>query len=89
MISVVRVGARRARRLALVLGTGAMLGAFGGATPASAQGAWCAYYGTGGASNCGFYTYEQCRAAISGIGGKCLPSPWVEREPRRKDRRAY
>jgi hypothetical protein len=36
---------------------------------------WCAQYGgggeTGGGRNCGFWTYEQCRAAISGMGGYC------------------
>jgi uncharacterized protein DUF3551 len=32
---------------------------------------WCAR-GTG-ADNCGFFSYEQCRANIAGIGGKCVP----------------
>ena len=34
---------------------------------------WCARYGgdMGGASNCGFSTYEQCMATVSGIGGFC------------------
>jgi Putative peptidoglycan binding domain len=31
---------------------------------------WCANY-TNGSSNCGFYTIEQCRAAVSGVGGSC------------------
>lgn len=37
---------------------------------------WCAVYGgdTGGASNCGFSTLEQCRATVSGIGGSCEPN---------------
>ena len=35
---------------------------------------WCAQYagggdGGGGARNCGFWTYEQCMATVSGIGG--------------------
>ena len=31
---------------------------------------WCAILDTGDASyNCGFVTYEQCRATVSGIGG--------------------
>jgi Protein of unknown function (DUF3551) len=33
---------------------------------------WCSQ-GTG-ADNCGFVSYEQCRANISGIGGKCMPN---------------
>jgi hypothetical protein len=34
---------------------------------------WCAEYtGTmGGARNCGFSTYDQCMAALSGNGGFC------------------
>ena len=34
---------------------------------------WCAVYGgdSGGASNCGFLTIDQCRATVSGIGGSC------------------
>lgn len=32
---------------------------------------WCAR-GTG-ADNCGFVSYQQCRANIAGIGGKCVP----------------
>lgn len=33
---------------------------------------WCAQYGVqGGATNCGFASMEQCRAAISGVGGFC------------------
>ena len=35
---------------------------------------WCAQYGrgTGGAMNCGFSTYAQCMADVSGIGGFCI-----------------
>jgi len=36
---------------------------------------WCANYeaarGMGG-QNCGFFTLEQCRATVSGIGGFCV-----------------
>ena len=34
------------------------------------QGAWCARDSKGGA-NCGFQTYEECRANIVGIRGFC------------------
>jgi hypothetical protein len=37
---------------------------------AHAQGKWCARYSNGG-TNCGFNTYRQCRADISGVGGSC------------------
>ena len=33
---------------------------------------WCAEYGPGhGGINCGFTTFRQCQAAISGNGGFC------------------
>jgi len=37
---------------------------------------WCAQYGgmAGGATNCGFFTIEQCRETVSGIGGFCVPN---------------
>ena len=40
---------------------------------ALADGAWCAHVVLGG-TNCGFYTYAQCRADIVGIGGSCVPN---------------
>lgn len=35
---------------------------------------WCAHYSGrgGGATNCGFTTFDQCMATVSGIGGLCL-----------------
>ncbi len=35
---------------------------------------WCAAY-RNGSTNCGFYTYEQCLAGLSGIGGSCSRNP--------------
>ena len=36
---------------------------------------WCAHYGTGLGTNCGFYTIEQCHAALAGAGkGYCAPN---------------
>jgi hypothetical protein len=37
---------------------------------------WCAQYGPSddGGTNCYFATLEQCRAAISGNGGYCVPN---------------
>ena len=53
-------------------------------TSASAQGQpypydpypWCAVYGgrSGGGTNCGFRTWQQCMATVSGIGGFCEPN---------------
>ncbi|HEX2216047.1 MAG TPA: DUF3551 domain-containing protein [Xanthobacteraceae bacterium] len=45
---------------------------------ALAEGAWCAEQGgRGGYSNCGYHTFRQCLAAISGVGGHCKPNPNV------------
>lgn len=35
-----------------------------------ADGKWCARYPEG-ASNCGFYSFAQCQATVSGRGGFC------------------
>ena len=64
------------------------------AAPAPAQATnehrWCAYYGAlgMGATNCGFSTQAQCRAAISGVGGICQTNPRYEPPRRSKARRA-
>jgi hypothetical protein len=42
---------------------------------------WCAQYGgglDGGGRNCGFWTYQQCLAAISGMGGYCMANPMYQ-----------
>jgi len=36
---------------------------------------WCAQYASPGSSNCGFTTYQQCQAALSGNGGYCSANP--------------
>ncbi len=50
---------------------------------------WCAHYGGRGATNCGFYSFAQCMAAISGNGGFCsrnqLENPGRGRDGRRRD----
>ena len=62
-------------------------------TPAHADDPWCAFYNGrfGGASNCGFHTYEQCLATISGIGGWCQPNTTYEPPPpgRHRHNRPY
>jgi hypothetical protein len=42
-------------------------------TPASAQNyPWCAHYGTPyDDTSCGFVSYDQCLASVSGVGGFC------------------
>jgi len=60
------------RVLLVVLGILVATAAIG--TRAEAQNyPWCARYGgrEGGGTNCGFTTFEQCQATVSGIGGFC------------------
>jgi Protein of unknown function (DUF3551) len=75
----------------LVLLTGILFAAIALSIGAQAQNyPWCADYGgkMGGSSNCGFSTYEQCMAALSGNGGFCnrntqyVPDPGGSPGPR-------
>jgi Protein of unknown function (DUF3551) len=71
---------------------GALVVAAAIGTPAHADGPWCAFYDGrfGGASNCGFHTYEQCLATISGVGGWCQPNTmYVPPSGRQRRYRAY
>jgi tetratricopeptide (TPR) repeat protein len=54
---------------------------------AAKEPAWCAAY-RNGSNNCGFYTYEQCMATVSGIGGFCNRNPDAgpEKPAARKER---
>jgi hypothetical protein len=52
--------------------TVALLG--GTRADAADQEAWCAYYDDNAGTNCGFATFEQCEADISGVGGYCSPN---------------
>jgi Protein of unknown function (DUF3551) len=50
---------------------------------------WCAAYGDdmSGVSNCGFLTWEQCMATVSGVGGFCEPNQFYN--PRGKKGRHH
>ncbi len=55
---------------------------------------WCAVYSgdAGGASNCGFTTWQQCMATVSGIGGFCEPNQFYHlQQPavRKRKRQQY
>ncbi len=69
--------------LLFVFGITAVATAFG--TAAEAQNyPWCAQYGggsNGGAMNCGFSTYQQCMADVSGIGGFCMQNNTYQPPP--------
>src|SRR5262249_58902860 len=46
---------------------------------------WCAYYNFrhgGGATNCGWETFEQCLATVRGIGGAFWAQPVCPTPPR-------
>jgi hypothetical protein len=48
---------------------------------------WCAYYGTPdgvGGTNCGFVSWQQCMATVSGIGGWCRQNPRYTNPPPRR-----
>jgi len=65
--------------LALILAAGAT----GGEAKADPY-RWCAEYGgggLGGGRNCYFITLEQCRAAVSGVGGSCNINPFYDGRP--------
>jgi hypothetical protein len=53
--------------------------------PAQAQNyPWCAYYSggrSGGGTNCGFVTFQQCLNTVSGIGGFCEPNTQYQPPP--------
>jgi hypothetical protein len=71
----------------ILFAAAAMIGALSilASTDARAQNRWCAR-GTG-ADNCGFFSYQQCRANIAGIGGKCVPDARAAAAP--EDRRVF
>lgn len=47
---------------------------------------WCAVYGgsMSGSSNCGFKTWQQCMATVSGVGGSCEPNQFYNPQGSRK-----
>lgn len=69
--------------LIFTLGLLATAAAFG--TTAAAQNyPWCALYSgssMGGGRNCGFTTFEQCMATVSGIGGSCSQNTQYQPPP--------
>ena len=53
-------------------------------TPTSAHAdpyRWCAIYSAKGAANCYFVNLDQCRAALSGMGGFCQPNNFYDGRP--------
>jgi hypothetical protein len=80
------------RVLLLTLGILGSMFAFGSVAEAQNY-PWCAEYGggdMGGGTNCGFTTFEQCMATLSGMGGFCnrntqyVPPPGPHNPPYRR-----
>jgi len=68
------------RSLALLSTLVALLCAMSGG--ARADGTWCARYSSpGGGTNCGFYSFAQCQATVSGIGGFCTRNSFAATAP--------
>jgi hypothetical protein len=62
--------------------------ALAGSTAQAREYPWCARYGWT-TYNCGFDTYNQCLATISGVGGYCERNPRFandEQRPRKRYR---
>jgi hypothetical protein len=49
---------------------------------------WCAHYMMkGGARNCGFVSFEQCLANVSGVGGSCQQNTYYLDQPPARPRK--
>jgi hypothetical protein len=96
--------ARRTAMKALLFATTCLAAAAAFGTRAEAQNyPWCAEYGGGdmggGGTNCGFATFEQCMATLSGMGGFCNkntqyipppgPHPGATVRPRHRKRHVH
>ncbi len=63
-------------KAALALGALAFAALLAPTSQALAEGKWCAEAGGRSSySNCGYYTFRQCLASVSGVGGTCRPNP--------------
>jgi hypothetical protein len=67
------VNGRYARRVIMLAAAACIAFAFAN-TQARADGAWCARDSLG-CTNCGFHTFAQCQANVSGMGGSCERNP--------------
>ncbi len=81
------------RKIILMAMMAAALPLFGSGSAEARDYPWCAQYGMfgGGGRNCGFVSFAQCQATVSGIGGFCERNGLYSRasEPRRKRHRGH
>jgi Protein of unknown function (DUF3551) len=53
-----------------------------------AEGSWCVNKGGTGSVNCGFYSFQQCRASVSGGASFCTQNGYrSQNDSRRRTRR--
>ena len=57
---------------AVVLGAALMSAC---SNPARYRAPWCTNFGDGGVNECSYSTFEECRIAVSGVGGICTMNP--------------
>ena len=57
---------------AIVLGAGLISAC---SNPSRYRAPWCTNFGDSGVNECSSSTFEQCQAAISGVGGLCTMNP--------------
>ena len=53
---------------------------------------WCAQYSgraLGGAQNCGFVSFAQCMATVSGIGGFCVQNTMYQPPQRTRKKKSH
>lgn len=50
---------------------------------------WCAIFSYSGGMDCGYYTLQQCRATLSGVGGVCEPNPHYRPQAARTSKRHH
>ena len=67
------VNGRFAMRVIVLAAAACVAFAFA-STQGRADGAWCARDSLG-CTNCGFHTFAQCQANVSGMGGSCERNP--------------
>jgi|RhiMetdeSRZDD1v2_1073273.scaffolds.fasta_scaffold03676_23 hypothetical protein len=70
---------RNAAKVAIALSALLVAGTFDAASTAGAgaAGPWCAVAGgRNDYRNCGYFTFGQCLAAVSGVGTFCQPNPY-------------
>jgi hypothetical protein len=73
------------RKATLAIAAVLVAAALGAGTPARADDLWCASVPgpDGGYVSCGYASWQQCQAALSGQGGICYRNPAANR-PRRE-----